>query len=470
ALEGELNFDTDLIDKIDEEAELVNKAFKYFKSAQINIETSVLLSGKNGSREEEAYKNFILAKKDLEKRLKKLTNELNIYLAKIYGKTPRNKNEYEHWLITHQPFHWFAEFYEIINSGGFDVIIGNPPYIEYSKIQKQYKVLEYETLGCGNIYTFIIERSLKIANRLSGIGIIIPLSFCAGERMIPIRNLTTNSFSQLHIVNFEIFPSKLFDGAFQRLSIVLGRKLVLEKTNFRKYISKLHRWYSVERDVLLDKIQFTNSINNEILPLFFKTHNEIHSAIYYKNTNSSINKRVNAYTLPYKTESFIYYQEATNYWMKAICRIPFYKKNNNVTVPAHGRCLFLGNSKINSAIMALLNSSLFYTWYIGYSDGFHLSDNLVRNFPISDAIISNTELVKLSKDLEKNIKKNSVMTTRNTKTDNIEIESLKMVSSKNILNEIDIILAKHYGFTEEELDFIINYDIKYRMGKELEEE
>jgi len=30
-------------------------------------------------------------------------------------------------------------------------------------------------------------------------------------------------------------------------------------------------------------------------------------------------------------------------------------------------------------------------------------------------------------------------------------------------------LAKHYGFTEEELDFIINYDIKYRMGKDIEE-
>ena len=26
---------------------------------------------------------------------------------------------------------------------------------------------------------------------------------------------------------------------------------------------------------------------------------------------------------------------------------------------------------------------------------------------------------------------------------------------------------RHYGFTEEELDFIINYDIKYRMGDEL---
>jgi hypothetical protein len=28
------------------------------------------------------------------------------------------------------------------------------------------------------------------------------------------------------------------------------------------------------------------------------------------------------------------------------------------------------------------------------------------------------------------------------------------------------VLAHHYGFTDEELDFIINYDIKYRMGRD----
>ena len=42
--------------------------------------------------------------------------------------------------------------------------------------------------------------------------------------------------------------------------------------------------------------------------------------------------------------------------------------------------------------------------------------------------------------------------------------------SKPIIDEIDKLLASHYGFTEEELDFIINYDIKYRMGDELNEE
>ncbi len=42
--------------------------------------------------------------------------------------------------------------------------------------------------------------------------------------------------------------------------------------------------------------------------------------------------------------------------------------------------------------------------------------------------------------------------------------------SKSIIDEINRVLAKHYGFTKEELDFIINYDVKYRMGKDSEEE
>ena len=42
--------------------------------------------------------------------------------------------------------------------------------------------------------------------------------------------------------------------------------------------------------------------------------------------------------------------------------------------------------------------------------------------------------------------------------------------SKAIIDEIDSVLAHLYEFSEEELDFIINYDIKYRMGDELNSE
>lgn len=44
------------------------------------------------------------------------------------------------------------------------------------------------------------------------------------------------------------------------------------------------------------------------------------------------------------------------------------------------------------------------------------------------------------------------------------IETFPFAASKPIIDEIDTVLAEHYGFTEEELDFIVNYDIKYHMG------
>ncbi len=55
---------------------------------------------------------------------------------------------------------------------------------------------------------------------------------------------------------------------------------------------------------------------------------------------------------------------------------------------------------------------------------------------------------------------------RNKLTGQVELESLTPARSKPFIDDIDRVLAAHYGFTDEELDFIINYDIKYRMGKE----
>ena len=51
-------------------------------------------------------------------------------------------------------------------------------------------------------------------------------------------------------------------------------------------------------------------------------------------------------------------------------------------------------------------------------------------------------------------------------TGKVEYDEFYLKLSKPIIDKIDRVLAEHYGFTEEELDFIINYDIKYRMGRE----
>jgi hypothetical protein len=78
-------------------------------------------------------------------------------------------------------------------------------------------------------------------------------------------------------------------------------------------------------------------------------------------------------------------------------------------------------------------------------------------------------LEKLTQQLMENLKKTSVRRKAvSEKTGSVEYDEFWPRYSKPIIDKIDTVLATHYGFTPEELDFIINYDIKYRMGKELE--
>jgi len=56
------------------------------------------------------------------------------------------------------------------------------------------------------------------------------------------------------------------------------------------------------------------------------------------------------------------------------------------------------------------------------------------------------------------------------KHDTLTIQCIIPKHSKLIIDEIDRVLARHYGFNDEELDFLINYDIKYRMGVDTFEE
>ena len=75
-------------------------------------------------------------------------------------------------------------------------------------------------------------------------------------------------------------------------------------------------------------------------------------------------------------------------------------------------------------------------------------------------------LANISHNLMADIRANSrLQKIRYQKMGTLQIQSTYPRLSKSIINKIDHVLAEHYGFTDEELDFIINYDIKYRMGR-----
>ena len=123
------------------------------------------------------------------------------------------------------------------------------------------------------------------------------------------------------------------------------------------------------------------------------------------------------------------------------------------------------------SIVALLSSGLFWWWYTITSNLRDLNPSDIYGIKIAKSVIEDFKLERLGEIYLDDLVKNSILLTREQRNvGTTQTQSFKISKSKNIIDEIDKVLAKHYGFTEEELDFIINYDIKYRMGDELNNE
>ena len=111
-------------------------------------------------------------------------------------------------------------------------------------------------------------------------------------------------------------------------------------------------------------------------------------------------------------------------------------------------------------ISVLLNSSLFYWFYIAISDCWHFGITHIKAFPASINDISIPE----SKTLISDIKNNRII--RYDRRVNGNIYEYKIFKSKKIIDDVDTSIAIHYKLSEEELDAIVNYDIKYRLSED----
>ena len=87
-----------------------------------------------------------------------------------------------------------------------------------------------------------------------------------------------------------------------------------------------------------------------------------------------------------------------------------------------------------------------------------------------DTICDDSKLKSLGQTLMQDYRNNAEHKIRNHKGGTTEFDEFYPKRSKSIIDGIDRVLAQHYDFTEEELDFIINYDIKYRLGTDSDTE
>ncbi|WP_152418133.1 MULTISPECIES: Eco57I restriction-modification methylase domain-containing protein [unclassified Haloferax] len=122
---------------------------------------------------------------------------------------------------------WNDAFPEIANDGGFDVIVGNPPYVNIQTMDEELKehVLDqYDTVQSGNFNTYIpfIELGIELINEGGKVGYILPLNYFTTLTGEDLREYLQDGKYVSEIVDFG--DTLLFDDALTYTAISIFSK------------------------------------------------------------------------------------------------------------------------------------------------------------------------------------------------------------------------------------------------------
>ena len=439
-------FTSQRVQEFKEKTALVAQAFKRFQDAQL------------------VRKPYQEAKADYKRRLNELNEELNQYLAQSYDVDPDKKTAYAKWKESHRPFHWFTEFYEIVvNNGGFDVIIGNPPYIEYSVVKKDYTIFNIMCLSAGNLYAFVIERTLKLQRIGSRNGMIIQLSAFCTPRMKVFQDIWFKQAAFSALSFFDDRPGKLFDNLQHiRVTITL---LCKGKMNPAVATTNYIKFYSEFRPFLFQSIKYASTDTSRRNASALKVNSPEEISIIKKVWSAK--KTIQYFENPTANDNFVYYGYGYGYFGKILNKKSFFS-GEKISESTGDKYYFIRDEFDKDFFVGILNTSLFYWFYIIYSDGHNFTKSVIGEMPVNypDKRILKKEkeiLAILMEDLDK---KSSIKQCFYKSTGQVAYQEFYPKKSKGIIDSLDTMFAQEYKLSEKELDCIISYDFKFRMGEQ----
>jgi len=144
-------------------------------------------------------------------------------------------------------FDWNSGFPGITENGGFDAVIGNPPYIkiqalkEWNPIEVEFYKKKYISASKGNydIYVVFVERGLELLNEKGLLGYILPHKFFNAKYGQSLRSLITDGKNLDKIVHFG--DQQIFENATTYTTLLFLNKTSNKSFEFEK-IDSLNKW------------------------------------------------------------------------------------------------------------------------------------------------------------------------------------------------------------------------------------
>lgn len=323
----------------------------------------------------------------------------------------------------------------------YDIIIGNPPYVEDSKS------LSVPLVKYGNIYANVLDHSVAHLNDGGVIGFVIPLSYVSTPRMKKIREKLSDNITEQYILSYSDRPDCLFSSVHQKLCVLFGRNINKEQA---VYTSNYRYWYKEERKELFHSAEVVKNkfVNCDFIPkIGTKTDSDVYKKIVAHKTE--------LIKLLEKNGSSVFLNMRAAFWIKA-----FLSQHNGAEYKEF-KC---ENTDYANFCMCLLNSSLFWWYWICVSDCWHITRKELIGFMVPDVVDFNVTN-RLANLLEQKLEDTKVFV--GTKQTEYEYKHKECV---DIIHEIDNFMNSLYRLTDEESLYIKNFSYRYRIGGGAENE
>lgn len=354
----------DAVDDVIELAAEAEKAYARFAKAQATDDADEV---------RDAKQDFIKARDPARERLDSWWHEADA-----------DQQDFDEWHTTHTPFHWFIEFPGVMADGGFDVVVGNPPYVATTKIDYTYS--GFATDDCEDIYAPCLERAAQITSDTGRLSMITPMNLAWAEGYQALRSMLARRFTAIWATTFDQMPSRLFEGVGTRNTIVIA-----SQDGGGLHTASFNKWPAEFRPHLMNVQHY---INHPELPDYWPKvgHGALLDFATSRRKGLGSDSRQTA-----QAQHRLGYRQTANYWISVFVNDPpRLDKNCNPIEHTKIGNLYFRSDEDRYAALAIAASRVIFLWWVFNYDAFDVTATFFDEMPITVVTLPEDEKAALA--------------------------------------------------------------------------
>ncbi len=349
--------------------------------------------------------------------------------------------------------------------GGFDIIIGNPPYgaktsdADKKIFKKNFlctKTVTGKQKGSVDTFALFIEKGFNLCAKNGIVNFIVPMSVTSSDSMTALHNLLEKNCKVIKVSSYSCRPKQIFNAACVNTAII---SFVKSLTPFEKLLTSklMRRSEGTSIGNIIERLNFVDSKKYKLPGRYPKIGTPQQFEIIKKMFDAP--KKLSDYQDD-KGKPFYYRSSGGRYFNV----ITDYPSGSSKEKP------YVVKAEFTKVIGALLSTSLFWFYQQVYTNGLDLKQVELDTLPLFELEKLPAEKISLINklydeylaDIEKNVamRRSSMNSSYNVAT----FKNYNIWRSKDLADKLDDIIDELYGLDASEIDFIKNFEKEFRMG------